>query len=138
MFLSAVLAASAAAIMGVSTPALADGTLTWGSMMTADLGRDVDAVSAAEQTEAKIVRAASAEMPAIERLEHVGGTSTIQIDLNSKGIVTTAAVRTSSGRARLDRSALSAVRASTYQAASVNGRAVGGRYIVEVTFDPAN
>jgi len=77
-------------------------------------------------------------MPAFEQLANIGGTVRIEVDLDARGSLTNAAPLTSSGRARFDRNALEAVRSSTYQAASIDGQAVAGRYVVEVDFDPSN
>jgi len=131
------LAASAALIIAASAPAFAQDGLTLGSVFVADIGHDVDAISDGKRTDAKIVRSVPADMPAFEQLANIGGTAQIEVDLDAKGTLTGAAVLASSGHARLDQSALSAVRASTYQAATINGHAVGGRYVVEVVLDPS-
>lgn len=136
--LSAALAASAAVIIAATAPAFAGDSMTLRSMLVADIGHDVDAISEVKRTDAKIVRSVPADMPAFEQLAHIGGTATIEIDLDANGTLTKAAVLASSGYARIDQSARSAVRASTYQAASINGHAVGGSYVVEVVFDPSN
>jgi TonB family protein len=134
---STMLAASAVILSATSAPVFAQDSLTMRSVLIADLGRDVDAISAGKRTEAKIVRSAPVDMPSFEKLANVGGTAQIEINLDDTGRLTKAAVRASSGRARLDQSALDAVRASTYQAASIDGHGVGGRYIVEVDLDPS-
>jgi TonB family protein len=133
------LAATAAAIITATAtaPAFAQDSPTLKSVLVADLSRDVDAFSEATRIEAKMVDSVPAEMPPLERLEKIGGTAQIEIGLNAKGMLTDAEVQASSGHVGLDRSALNAVRASKYQAATINGRAVGGRYIVEVIFDPS-
>jgi TonB family protein len=132
------IAAGAALLFATSAPAFAQDSLTLRSVLIADVGRDVDAMSTVKRTEAKIVRSAPLDMPSFERLANIGGTARIAIDLDDRGSLTKAAVVGSTGRPRLDNSALDAVRASTYQAASIEGRAVGGRYIVEVVLDPAS
>jgi TonB family protein len=136
--LNTTLAASAAIVFAVSTPAFAQDALTLRSVLIADIGRDVDALSTGKRTEAKIVRSEAVDMPPFEKLANIGGTARIAIDLDENGSLRDATVFSSSGRARLDRGALDAVRASTYQAATINGHAVGGRYIVEVVLDPSS
>jgi TonB family protein len=132
-----VVAASAALIIGAGAPAFAQDSLTLRNVAAADIGYDLTTVSSRTRTEARIVRSAPAEWPPFEKLAKIGGTAQIEVDLDASGQLTSTAVRASSGHARFDRSALDAVRASTYEAASINGRAVGGRYIVEVVFDPS-
>jgi TonB family protein len=136
--LIAPLVLSATAIITATAPSFASESMTLRSMLVADIGHDVVAISKSEQTDAKIVNSVPADMPAFEQLAHIGGTATIEVDLDAKGTVTNAAVFASSGHTRIDQSALSAVRMSTYQAATINGRAVGGSYLVEVIFDPSN
>jgi TonB family protein len=136
--LSLALAASAAAIITATAPApaFAQDSPTLRSVLVADLSRDVDAFSEATRSEAKMIDSVPAEMPPLERLEKIGGRAQIEIGLNAKGMFTDAEVHVSSGHVGLDQSTLNAVRASKYQAATINGHAVGGRYIVEVIFDP--
>jgi TonB family protein len=134
----AALVLSAAAIVAVTAPAFAGQSMTLRGMLVADTGHEVVAMSKSGQTDAKIVRSVPAEVPAFEEIAHIGGIAAIEVDLDAKGALTNAALFASSGHVRIDRSALSAVRASTYQAATVNGRAVGGSYLVEVEFDPSN
>jgi TonB family protein len=132
-----VLAASAALVIAASAPAFAQDSLTLRSMLVADIGHDIVAVSEGKRTDAKMIRTALADMPSFEQRANIGGTAQIEVDLDANGTLTQAAVYASSGRARLDQSALRAARASTYQAATINGHAVGGRYVVEVVFDPS-
>jgi TonB family protein len=132
-----VLAASAALMIAASAPAFAQDSLTLRSILVASIGHDVDAVSDGKRTNAKILRAAHADMPPFEQRANIGGTAQIEVDLDANGTLTEAAVYASSGHARLDQSALRAARASTYQSATINGHAVGGRYVVEVVFDPS-
>jgi TonB family protein len=124
------------AILASAAPAFAGDTLVMRPLMIADMGRDVDAISAHGST-ARILRAVPAEMPEIESSERIGGSATVRIDLNASGVVTGASILTPSGRPRFDRSALAAVRASQYAPAVVDGHGVGGSYVVEVIFDPA-
>jgi TonB family protein len=131
------LAASATIVFATSAPVFAGDSLTLRGMLVADIGHDVDAMSIGKRTEAKIVRGQPIDLPSFEKLANIGGTAQIEIDLDDNGRLTKATVLESSGRARLDRSALDAVRASTYQAASIDGHAVGGRYIVQVDLDPS-
>ncbi|MGD0472914.1 MAG: energy transducer TonB [Candidatus Velthaea sp.] len=131
-------AAGAVLLAAAAAPAVAQDTLGSRVVLVTDLSRDVDALSAQTRTEARIVRSTPAEMPAFEQLANIGGTVRVEVDLDARGSLTNAALLASSGRARFDRSALEAVRSSTYQAASMNGHAVGGRYVVEVDFDPSN
>ena len=135
--LNAAIAASAALVIAASAPAFAQDSLTLRSVLVADIGHDVNAVSDGKRTDAKIIRSVPAEMPPFENRANIGGTAQIEVDLDAKGTVTGAAVLASSGHVRLDQSALNAVRASTYQAASIDGHAVGGRYVVEVVLDPS-
>jgi TonB family protein len=132
------LAASAVILFATSAPVFAQDSLTLRCVLIAAVHRDVDATSGGKRTEAKIVRGAPVDMPSFEKLADIGGTAQIEINLDDKGRLTKAAVLASSGRVRLDQSALDAVRASTYQAASIDGRGVGGRYIVEVDLDPSS
>jgi protein TonB len=132
-----VVAASAALIIGAAAPAFAQDSLTLRNVAVADKSHDLDAVSSPTRTQARIVRRAPAEWPSFEKLASIGGTVQIEVDLDASGQLTSAELLASSGHARFDRSALDAVRASTYQAARVDGRAVGGRYIVDVVFDPS-
>lgn len=134
---STMLAVGAVILSAASAPVFAQDSLTLRSVLIADIGHDVDTISTGKQTEAKIVRSAPVDMPAFEKLANVRGTAQIEISLDDKGRLTKAAVLASSGRARLDRSALDAVLASTYQAASIDGHAVGGRYIIQVDLDPS-
>jgi TonB family protein len=132
------LAAGAAVLFLVSAPAFAGQTLGLSSMMVvADIGHDVQAFTGNNATAAKIVRAAPAEMPAISKLQNLNGTAAIEIDLDATGALTQASVVSTTGSARLDRSALAAVRASRYQAATLNGAPISGSYLVEVSFDSA-
>jgi TonB family protein len=135
--LTTVLAASAVILGATTAPVFAQDSLTLRSGLVADIGSDVDAMSTGNRTEAKIVRSAAVDMPSFEKLANIGGTAQIEIRLDDNGRLTKAVVLASSGRARLDQSALDAVHASTYQAASIDGRGVGGRYIVEVDLDPS-
>jgi TonB family protein len=131
-------AASAAIIIGAAAPAFAQESHGLKAILVTDVGRDVDALSSGTRTEARMVRSAPAEFPPFEALADIGGAAQIEVDLDERGTLTNAAVHVSSGRTRLDRSALDSVRASTYLPATINGRAVGGRYVVEVVFDPQN
>jgi TonB family protein len=135
---SVVLAASAAAMIATTAPAFASDSITLKGTLVADVNHDVETYVQGRRTDAKIVRSAPVDMPAFEKAAAVGGTATIEIDLDADGRLTKAAVFASSGHARIDQSAFSAVRASTYQAASVNGRAIDGSYLVDVVFDPTN
>jgi TonB family protein len=130
-----VLGASAMILFATSAPVFAQDSLILRNVLIADMGRDFDAISTGKRTAAKIVRSAPADMPAYEESANID-TAQIDISLDEKGRLTKAAMLTSSGRARLDQSALDAVRASTYQAASIDGQGVGGRYIVEVDMQP--
>lgn len=130
-------AASAAILAFWAAPAFAHDSLTLRAAVASDLSRDQASLSAG-RTEACIVRAAPAEMPPFEQSANTGGTTSIEVDLNAHGSLTNAVVLKSSGHARLDRSALDAVRATTYQPASMDGHSIGGRYIVDVVFDPSN
>jgi TonB family protein len=83
------------------------------------------------------------DLPLLERLRRVGVNAQIAIDLDAFGKLTRATVLTSSGRERLDRSALDrsaleAVGASIYRAERIDGHPVSGRYIVNVALDPAD
>jgi TonB family protein len=130
-------ATAAAIVIGAAAPASAQDSLTLRSIVVADVSHDIDAIASAARTPAGIVRSAPAEMPAFEKLANIAGTAQIEVDLDANGTLTNAVVHASSGRARFDRSALDAVRTSKYRAATVNGRAVGGRYLVDVIFDPS-
>jgi TonB family protein len=131
------LAAGAAIMLAAIAPALAGETLTLSNMMVADIGHEMSAVSDAKQTDARIVRAAPADIPPFEQIAHIQATAIVQIALNAKGSIVSSTLLASSGRDRLDKSALRAVRESTYAPATINGTAVGGSYTVEVSFDPA-
>ncbi len=133
---AALTAASAALIIVTSAPALAQVSLTLRSVQVADIGRETDALSQGVRTQAHIVRAVPPEMPSFENSANIDGTAKIIIDLDARGKLTNAEVLASSGRPRLDQSALRAVRASQYQAATVNGQSVGGRYVVDVVLTP--
>jgi TonB family protein len=131
------LAAHVVAIVATPQTTFAADSMTMKSALVAHVESDVAAVSAGDRTDAAIVRSVPAEMPSFEELAKIGGTATVEINLDAKGTLTSATVLNSSGRARLDRSALDAVRASTYRAATLNGRSVGGSYLVEVVLDPS-
>jgi TonB family protein len=130
-------AASAALIIGAAAPGLAQDSLTLINIAAAGVNYNFDAVPSPTRTEARMVYSAPPEWPLYEKSANVDGAVVVEIDLDATGQLTSAAVLASSGRPRFDRSALDAVRASTYKAASINGRAVGGRYIVEAVFDPS-
>ena len=129
------IAASAALIIGAAAPALAQDTLTLVDIAVAGINNDLNAAPSPRRTKARMVYSAPAEWPLYEKSANVDGAVMVEIDLDASGHLTSAAVLASSGRPRFDRSALDAVRASTYKAASINGRAIGGRYSVEVVFD---
>jgi TonB family protein len=105
-------------------------------MMIAAIGRDVDAISGSNHTNARIVSAAPAEIPVVEGLQNLGGRSEIVVQLDADGKLTGASVKTTSGRRRFDESALRAVRSSTFAPERIEGRPVAGSYLVDVTFDP--
>jgi TonB family protein len=132
--LQATFAAAAMALLAGAGPALAADTAAGTAMMIADIGRDVDALANTPHTDARIVRAAYAELPDFERIAGIGGTVRVAIGLGADGHLTDSHVITASGHPRLDQNALRAVRAATYAPATVAGRPVGGTYEVDVNF----
>lgn len=133
-FASAI-AASTAILALTSVPAFAGETLTMTSMMVADIGHDVTAVAEHAHKDAKIVDVVSAEVPPFETIAHYGGTTLVEISLDTNGSLTKTMILKSSGHAGLDQSALVSVRQSKYAPESVNGSPVAGDYTVEVTFN---
>ncbi len=128
--------ASVTLSLTATVPGWAAETTTQSSMMIAAIGRDVDAISGSNHTNARIVSAAPAEIPVVEGLQNLGGRSEIVVQLDADGKLTGASVKTTSGRRRFDESALRAVRSSTFAPERIEGRPVAGSYLVDVTFDP--
>jgi TonB family protein len=131
---ASIVAAGAAAVIAAAAPAFAADSLT----LVADIGRDTDALGIHSHTEAALMKAVPVDLPLLEQLEHVIRHAQIAIELNADGKLTAATVLASSGRERLDRSVLDAVRASTYRAERIDGSPVAGRYVVTFDLDPAN
>ena len=86
---------------------------------------------------AKMVKGVPPGVPesALESLAHGGRyTVTVRLDISASGLVTKASILTSSGRADLDKAALTAALASTYTAALVNCVPTAGRYLSRAEF----
>jgi len=64
----------------------------------------------------------------------IEGTVRVELDVDEEGNATNATVLTSSGNADLDRAALEAARQWKFNPATTNGKPVGGRIVVPVTF----
>jgi len=85
---------------------------------------------------AKVLKGVPPEVPesALESMAHRPYTVTVRLDISASGLVTKASILTSSGRADLDKAALTAAFAGTYTAALVNCVPTAGSYLQEDDF----
>jgi TonB family protein len=128
---------AAAAVFSTAAPGLAADSIVLRGVLVADLGHDQTAL-ASNGSEARIVRAAVPERAYFDTLTNAVGRVTVALTLTAAGRVAGARVLATSGRQTLDASAVDAVRASTYAAATAVGRPIGGVYAVDVVFEPAD
>jgi TonB family protein len=74
------------------------------------------------------------DVPNIDILQGVTGTTLVRIDLNAKGVLTGESLFSSSGNPWLDRAALASPKAARFIPEMMNCTAVGGSYLYEVDF----
>jgi TonB family protein len=86
---------------------------------------------------ARIVRAETADYPALARLEGLTGTATIRVDLSETGTVQGASVVKSAGSAILDRAAVQTAKSLAYAPETKSCEPISGSYAVQVEYvDP--
>lgn len=131
---AAVVTAGLASIILCSVPVPAAQTLPLHRIVIADLGRDTDAVARLRNSDAAILWASPAEVPHIQDMRFADSTANVAIRLDASGTLMKSTIVGTSGSSWLDASALDSARHSRYQAARVDGQAVGGEYIISVDF----
>jgi protein TonB len=84
--------------------------------------------------QASIVRSVEPDYPTLAAMQHVTGTSVVQVDLSERGTVLSTAILKSSGSRALDRAAMQTARETIYQPETQACKPISGSYALEVHF----